>query len=127
MKEFDQDLAVEAARVETINKLAKKLVSQGHAGSADITNRQQALNERWNRLQDRASERRQQLAEACEMHAFDRDCKDVSDLISEKVTHSLVADERNLLYENKLVDFSWTSQAAVLKGAMSRRFCSFLV
>ena len=86
MKEFDQDLAVEAARVETINKLAEKLVSQGHAGSADITNRQQALNERWNRLQDRASERRQQLAEACEMHAFDRDCKDVSDLINEKVS-----------------------------------------
>ena len=85
MKEFDQDLAVEAARVHTINKLAEKLVSQGHAGSADITNRQQALNERWNRLQDRASERRQQLAEACEMHAFDRDCKDVSDLINEKV------------------------------------------
>ena len=86
MKEFDQDLAVEAARVHNINKLAEKLVSQGHAGSADITNRQQALNERWNRLQDRASERRQQLAEASEMHAFDRDCKDVSDLINEKVT-----------------------------------------
>lgn len=85
VKAFDQDLAVEAARVDTINKLAEKLVSQGHAGSADITHRQQALNERWNRLQDRASERRQRLAEACEMHAFDRDCKDVSDLISEKV------------------------------------------
>lgn len=85
MKAFDKDLAVDAARVETINKLAEKLVSQGHAGSADITSRQQALNERWNRLQDRASERRQRLAEACEMHAFDRDCKDVSDLINEKV------------------------------------------
>ncbi|KAJ7373044.1 hypothetical protein OS493_014188 [Desmophyllum pertusum] len=84
MKEFDQDLAVEAARVETINNLAKKLVSQGHAGSADITQRQQALIERWNRLQDRASERRQRLAEASEMHAFDRDCKDVFDLINEK-------------------------------------------
>ena len=85
MKAFDKDLAVDAARVETINKLAEKLVSEGHAGSADITSRQQALNERWNRLQDRASERRQRLAEACEMHAFDRDCKDVSDLINEKV------------------------------------------
>ena len=94
MKEFDQDLAVEAARVETINKLAEKLVSQGHAGSADITNRQQALNERWNRLQDRASERRQQLAEACEMHAFDQDCKDVSDLISEKVSRPLRSDQK---------------------------------
>ena len=85
MKAFDKDLAVDAARVETINKLAEKLVSEGHAGSADITSRQQALNERWNRLQVRASERRQRLAEACEMHAFDRDCKDVSDLINEKV------------------------------------------
>ena len=85
MRTFDQDLAIEAARVETINKLADKLVSQAHAGSADITQRQQALNERWNRLQDRASERRQQLAEASEMHAFDRDCKDVSALINEKV------------------------------------------
>lgn len=83
-------MAVEAARVETINNLAKKLVSQGHAGSADITQRQQALIERWNRLQDRASERRQRLAEACEMHAFDRDCKDVFDLINEKVSHPLV-------------------------------------
>lgn len=85
MKAFDQDLTVEAARVETINELAKKLVSQRHAGSADITSRQQALNERWHRLRDRASERRQRLAEAAEMHAFDRDCKDVSNLISEKV------------------------------------------
>jgi len=89
MKAFDKDLAVEAARVEAIDKLAKKLVCQGHAGSADITHRQQALTERWNRLQDRASERRQQLAEANEMHAFDRDCKDVSDLINEKVFVSL--------------------------------------
>ena len=87
MKEFDQDLAVEAARVETINKLAEKLTSQGHAGSADITHRQQALSERWDHLQDRASERRQRLAEACEMHAFDRDCNDVSDMINEKVSH----------------------------------------
>ena len=85
MKAFDQDLAVEAARVDTINKLAEKLVSEGHAGSADITSRQQALNERWNRLQDRASERRQRLAEACEMHAFVRDCKDVSGLVNGKV------------------------------------------
>lgn len=85
MKGFDQDLAVEAARVETINKLAEKLISQAHAGSADITQRQKALNERWNRLQDRASERRQRLAEACEMHAFDRDCNEVSEMINEKV------------------------------------------
>lgn len=85
MKVFDQDLAVEAARVNSINTLAEKLVSDGHAGSADIINRQQALNDRWNRLQNRASERRQRLAEASEMHAFDRDCNDVSDLISEKV------------------------------------------
>lgn len=106
MKEFDQDLAVEAARVHTINKLAEKLVSQGHAGSADITNRQQALNERWNRLQDRASERRQQLAEACEMHAFDRDCKDVSDLISEKVSRPLLFDlcQIYITHENKLFE-----------------------
>lgn len=96
MKEFDQDLAVEAARVDTINKLAGKLVSQGHAGSADITHRQQALNERWDRLQDRASERRQQLAEACEMHAFDRDCKDVSDLINEKVSGLSITDQKRL-------------------------------
>lgn len=85
MKVFDQDLAVEAARVNSINTLAEKLVSDGHAGSADIINRQQALNDRWNRLQNRASERRQRLAEASEMHAFDRDCNDVSGLISEKV------------------------------------------
>ncbi|KAK2560477.1 Spectrin beta chain [Acropora cervicornis] len=84
MKVFDQDLAVEAARVNSINTLAEKLVSDGHAGSADIINRQQAVNDRWNRLQNRASERRQRLAEASEMHAFDRDCNDVSDLISEK-------------------------------------------
>lgn len=106
MKEFDQDLAVEAARVHTINKLAEKLVAQGHAGSADITNRQQALNERWNRLQDRASERRQQLAEACEMHAFDRDCKDVSDLINEKVSRPLLFDlcQIYITHENKLFE-----------------------
>ncbi|XP_068689103.1 spectrin beta chain-like isoform X1 [Montipora foliosa] len=84
MKAFDQDVAVEAARVKAINRLAEKLVSDGHAGSADIINRQQALSDRWDRLQNRASERRQRLAEASEMHAFDRDCKDLSDLINEK-------------------------------------------
>ena len=85
MKEFDQDLSVEAARVKSINKLADKLIAQGHAGSADISQRQQSLTERWNRLQDRASERRQRLAQACEMHAFDRGCSDVSHVINEKV------------------------------------------
>ena len=118
MKEFDQDLAVEAARVHTINKLAEKLVSQGHAGSADITNRQQALNERWNRLQDRASERRQQLAEACEMHAFDRDCKDVSDLINEKVSCPLLFDlcQIYITRENKLFEQRWTGRLGDQEG-----------
>ena len=85
MREFDQDLAVDAARVDNINRLADKLMSQGHAGSAVIYQRQQALNERWDRLQDRASERRQRLAEASEIHAFNRDCNDVSVMINEKV------------------------------------------
>jgi spectrin beta len=85
MKEFDQDLAVEEDRVDTINHLADKLIQQGHAGSALIYHRQQALNERWNRLQDKASERRQRLAEACEIHAFDRSCVDVANMINEKV------------------------------------------
>ncbi|EDO49575.1 predicted protein [Nematostella vectensis] len=84
MKEFDQDLAVDAARVEAINVLAEKLIGQGHAGSVRIQQRQNALTERWNRLQDKASERRQKLAEACEIHAFNRNCRDVSSMINEK-------------------------------------------
>ena len=84
MKEFDQDLAVDAARVSKINELAKKLVAEEHDGSSAISDRQQTLNERWNRLQDRAGERRQKLAEASEIHAFNRDCGEVADMISEK-------------------------------------------
>ena len=85
MKEFDQDLAVEEDRVTTINHLADKLVNEGHAGSALIYQRQQTLNERWNALQDKASERRQKLAEASEIHAFDKSCKEVANMINEKV------------------------------------------
>lgn len=84
MKEFDQDLAVDAARVDKINKMVEKLIAEGHAGSTTISHRHQNLNEAWNRLQDRASERRQKLAEACEIHAFNRDCGDVADMINEK-------------------------------------------
>jgi len=92
MKEFDQDLAVEEDRVATINHLADKLVNEGHAGSALIYQRQQALNERWNSLQDKASERRQRLAEACEIHTFDRSCKEVAHMINEKVLYFLTVD-----------------------------------
>ena len=85
MKEFDQDLAVDEDRVYNINQLADKLITQGHAGADLITQRQQALNERWDALQDKASERRQKLAEACEIHAFDRSCVDIANMINEKV------------------------------------------
>lgn len=85
MKDFDKDLGLEEDRVATINRLADKLVNEGHAGSALIYKRQQSLNGRWSALQEKANKRRKRLAEACEIHAFDRSCKEVAGMINEKV------------------------------------------
>ncbi|EGD77905.1 spectrin [Salpingoeca rosetta] len=82
--DFVKDLTANESRLQVANKLADTLVKSGHSQAAAIEKRRTALNERWAALQALATQRRDALLAAQEVHRFNRDVDETKARFNEK-------------------------------------------
>uniref|UniRef100_UPI00398EAE6B spectrin beta chain, non-erythrocytic 5 n=1 Tax=Pristiophorus japonicus TaxID=55135 RepID=UPI00398EAE6B len=81
---FQHQVEAGEERIHGCQALVNKLVGKCHPQSQDILQRQDALREQWNSLQERARGRGQKLSDAEEIHKCSRDLADALTHIEEK-------------------------------------------
>ncbi|CDW55393.1 Spectrin beta chain [Trichuris trichiura] len=81
---LEQDLNIQAAKVNTINKLSHQLLHVEHPNSDEILQRQNRLNARWAQLQDMVRRKRVELDRAHRMQTFRIDCQETVTWIQDK-------------------------------------------
>lgn len=86
LDDVDSDMRVDDQRVKTINVLADKLLMQGQEPGQmkSVEQRRDVFNSKWQNLQSTLIDYRELLAQAYEIHAFNRDVDDTLDRIAEK-------------------------------------------
>ncbi|XP_060810568.1 spectrin alpha chain [Amyelois transitella] len=82
--EFQKDMAAQEYRVTEVNKLAERLVLEGHPDRETIVKTKDELNEAWQRLRQMALMRQERLFGAHEIQRFNRDADETIAWISEK-------------------------------------------
>eukprot|EP00049_Salpingoeca_infusionum_P019358 m.361515 g.361515 ORF g.361515 m.361515 type:complete len:2425 (-) comp19658_c0_seq1:287-7561(-) len=82
--DFLKDLAANETRVKVANDLADKLVEANHTDSPAILGRRDAINTRWQQLQDLATQRTNTLSSAKDIHQFNRDVEETKARFNEK-------------------------------------------
>ncbi|GIY06493.1 hypothetical protein CDAR_514752 [Caerostris darwini] len=93
LDDVDSDMRVDELRMKNINSLANKLMRQGRSDIQSVQQRQEDLNQKWKALQGALDFYRQKLANASDVHAFNRDVDDTSDRINEKSVALSVEEE----------------------------------
>ncbi|GFT80923.1 spectrin beta chain, non-erythrocytic 5 [Nephila pilipes] len=93
LDDVDSDMRVDELRMKNINSLANKLMRQGRSDTQSVQQRQEELNKKWKALQGALDLYRQKLANASDVHAFNRDVDDTNDRINEKSTALSVEEE----------------------------------
>lgn len=83
--EFQQEIVVESKQIEELITLANKLVSVGNSGAEIVRERQQMLSRRWEKLKEKAAERKQNLAGVMQVFSFLKSCDELLDNMNEKV------------------------------------------
>ncbi|KAL8620004.1 hypothetical protein ACOMHN_015286 [Nucella lapillus] len=94
-KANDQESAgitVDEKRIQAINTLADKLISQGRTDTNQVKEKRANMNEKWKNLQGNLNDYKSHLAAALEIHAFNRDVNDINERISEKANLLSVDD-----------------------------------
>ncbi|XP_065157650.1 spectrin beta chain isoform X3 [Atheta coriaria] len=89
LDDVDSDMRVDDARVKSINKLADKLINQGHRG---VQERRDNFVDKWKNLQGSLDDYRKKLSGAAEVHTFNRDVADTQQRINEKIAAMEVDD-----------------------------------
>ncbi|KAK6196167.1 hypothetical protein SNE40_001445 [Patella caerulea] len=84
--EFQKDLSNHEDKVTEVNKLAEQLLVEGHPDEETIKNRQQEVNEAWQRLKSQSLTRQDRLFGAHEIQRFNRDADETIAWIQEKDT-----------------------------------------
>ncbi|XP_035225862.1 spectrin beta chain, non-erythrocytic 1-like isoform X1 [Stegodyphus dumicola] len=84
LDDVDSDMRVDELRMKNINSLANKLIRQGRSDTQSVQQRQEELNKKWKALQGALELYREKLANASDVHAFNRDVDDTNDRINEK-------------------------------------------
>ncbi|XP_067662527.1 spectrin alpha chain-like isoform X1 [Haliotis asinina] len=82
--EFHKDLQNHEDKVTEVNSLADKLVADGHPDEETIRQRQQEVNEAWQRLKQLSLLRQERLFGAHEIQRFNRDADETIAWIQEK-------------------------------------------
>lgn len=82
---FDKEMDPNASRVAVVNELAQKLVNSDHPNSRDIQSRQDQLNDRWNRLQNAADKKRDDIDSAHGVQQYHIEMRETVTWIDEKI------------------------------------------
>ncbi|KAK7105089.1 spectrin beta chain, non-erythrocytic 5-like isoform X3 [Littorina saxatilis] len=77
-------ITVDEKRIQAINALADKLISQGRTDTNQVKEKRANMNQNWKNLQGDLNDYKSRLAAALEIHAFNRDVDDINERISEK-------------------------------------------
>ncbi|XP_054722410.1 spectrin beta chain, non-erythrocytic 5-like [Uloborus diversus] len=93
LDDVDSDMRVDEMRMKNINSLANKLIRQGRSDIQSVQQRQEELNKKWKALQGALELYREKLANASDVHAFNRDVDDTNDRINEKSLALSVEEE----------------------------------
>ncbi|XP_076441755.1 spectrin beta chain, non-erythrocytic 5-like [Babylonia areolata] len=94
-KANDQESAgitVDEQRIQAINALADKLISQGRTDTNQVKEKRANMNQKWKNLHGDLNDYKSRLAAALEIHAFNRDVNDINERISEKANLLSVDD-----------------------------------
>ncbi|BFZ06026.1 hypothetical protein BsWGS_09066 [Bradybaena similaris] len=83
-EEFQKDLLNHEDKVAEVNSLAEQLIADGHPEEGTITQKQQEVNEAWQRLRQLALIRQDRLFGALEIQRFNRDADETISWIQEK-------------------------------------------
>lgn len=94
LDDVDSDMRVDEQRIESINILADKLLSQekGPNEMKNVEERRTEFNHQWKQLQSALNKYREQLDGAYEVHVFHKDIDDTSERIAEKSLAMSVED-----------------------------------
>uniref|UniRef100_A0A915M9S2 Calponin-homology (CH) domain-containing protein n=1 Tax=Meloidogyne javanica TaxID=6303 RepID=A0A915M9S2_MELJA len=87
------DMAHQAAKVRTINELARQMLQVEHPNSDEILARQNALNARWAQLRDMVDLKKADLDRAHRLETFRIDCQETVTWIEDKTRMLADTDE----------------------------------
>ncbi|KAH8851040.1 Spectrin alpha chain [Schistosoma japonicum] len=88
-EDFEKSLLAQEEKMHQLDEFAEKLVETNHYASAQVTELQQALQNRRNALKEKAQIRRQRLEDSHRYQMFDRDADEMQSWISEKLKSAL--------------------------------------
>uniref|UniRef100_A0A158R574 Spectrin beta chain n=1 Tax=Syphacia muris TaxID=451379 RepID=A0A158R574_9BILA len=90
---LETDMNNQAAKVATVNELARQLLYAEHPNSDEILQRQNKLNARWAQLRDMVDQKRAELERAHRMETFRIDCQETVSWIEDKTRTLEDADQ----------------------------------
>uniref|UniRef100_A0A1I8EKU7 Spectrin beta chain n=1 Tax=Wuchereria bancrofti TaxID=6293 RepID=A0A1I8EKU7_WUCBA len=90
---LEADMNNQAAKVATVNELARQLLHVDHPNSDEILQRQNKLNARWAQLRDMVDQKRSELDQAHRLETFRIDCQETVSWIEDKTRVLEDADE----------------------------------
>uniref|UniRef100_F1KPP4 Spectrin beta chain n=1 Tax=Ascaris suum TaxID=6253 RepID=F1KPP4_ASCSU len=90
---LETDMNNQAAKLTTVNELARQLLHVDHPNSDEILQRQNKLNARWAQLHDMVDQKRAELDRAHRLETFRIDCQETVSWIEDKTRVLEDADE----------------------------------
>ncbi|CAH8449862.1 unnamed protein product [Heterobilharzia americana] len=88
-EDFEKSLLAQEEKMRQLDEFATKLIETNHYAAAQVSELQQALQNRRNALNDKAQSRRQRLEDSHRYQMFDRDTDEMQSWISEKLKSAL--------------------------------------
>jgi len=89
---FKQEMETNEPRIAFINETSNKLINENHTNSPQIRARQNDLNDKWEHLKTKSSDKQNEIESAHEVQTFHIECKETVTWIEEK-TRLLQATE----------------------------------
>jgi spectrin beta len=87
VNDVEGGVTVDEERINSIKKLADKLITQGRTETKVIKDRKDSILAKWQNIQGALDAHKNRLDIALEIHAFNRDLDDINDRINEKAAY----------------------------------------
>uniref|UniRef100_G1NFS5 Spectrin beta, non-erythrocytic 5 n=1 Tax=Meleagris gallopavo TaxID=9103 RepID=G1NFS5_MELGA len=123
-QEFEQLLMVLKRRIETFNENGADLIESGHFASHIIKERMATLRQRWERLIESNSKRKQRLLDSLQLQEFNRDAAELLIWMEEK--YKIASDESYRDPTNVLRKLKWHEAAEKEMMANEKHFATLI-
>lgn len=123
-QEFEQLLMVLKRRIEAFNENGADLIESGHFASHAIKERMATLRQRWERLVENNSKRKQRLLDSLQLQEFNRDAAELLIWMEEK--YKIASDESYRDPTNVLRKLKWHEAAEKEMMANEKHFITLI-